>query len=288
MNHYDVLGIPKDCEQSLIEHIYKSLVKIYHPDVFKGDKVFAEEKLKAINESYFTLGNTERRKVYDAELSRGQSSGAADEIFDDEWTEYDAFYEDIAQDWHVAIRYFSEIDYLRLKLAKVNKNLAFLFQVELIANKSFRDGQKVFERIILDYLTSKFGDDEDLHELVLTAIETGNRDFALELNKALVVLGKQEYLVVLLKLVDTYPDFCRKYYTGRRFSALINKRRALGLEPGQYRSGSKLFGVSDDYTAFYDNFSKFWAHREHYESVESLIASGSVSEVEVRSALKIS
>lgn len=45
MNYYDVLGIPKDFEQSLIEHIYKSLVKIYHPDIFKGDKAFAEEKL---------------------------------------------------------------------------------------------------------------------------------------------------------------------------------------------------------------------------------------------------
>ena len=41
INHYDVLGVPRDCDQSLIDTVYKSMVKIFHPDVFKGDKAFA-------------------------------------------------------------------------------------------------------------------------------------------------------------------------------------------------------------------------------------------------------
>lgn len=287
MNHYDVLGIPKDCEQSLIEHIYKSLVKIYHPDVFKGDKVFAEEKLKAINEAYFELGNAERRKVYDAELSRGQSSGSADEIFDDEWTEYDAFSEYISQDWCVATDYFPNIDYFRLQLVKINKTLAFFFQIALIVTKSFRDAGDVFAQIRKDYLISKFGDDADLHDLVLSAIDTGNRKFALDLNKALVVLGKDEFLVVLFRLIDKYPDFCRKHYTSKDFSALLRRKKSMGLEPGKYRDGRKTFGIYANYSAYFENltFSGVW--REEYDSIETLISTGKISDWEVRAAKKI-
>ena len=282
MNHYDVLGIPKDCEQSLIEHIYKSLVKIYHPDVFKGDKAFAEEKLKAINEAYFALGNAERRKVYDAELSRGQSSGSADEIFDDEWTEYDAFLEYIAEDWRVATDYFPNIDSYRQKLVKINRNLAFFFQIELIVSKRFRNSDEIFFRIRKEYFISKFGGDTDLHDLVLKAIDTGNRKFALDLNKALVVLGKDEFLVVLYRLIDKYSDFCRKYYTSLEFASLIRRKKSLGLSPGRYRTGRKIFGVTADYFAYFEN-----TFREEYDSVQTLIASGSVSEEEVRSANKL-
>ena len=287
MNHYDVLGIPKDCEQSLIEHIYKSLVKIYHPDVFNGDKTFAEEKLKAINEAYFTLGNVVLRNVYDAELSRGQSSGSADEIFDDEWSEYDVFSESVAKDWRLATDYFPNIDLLRNELVKINKTLAFFFQIVLITTKRFREASEVFDRIRKEYLASKFGDDTDLHDLVLCAIKTGNRQFALDLNKALVVLGKDEFLIVLYRLINQYPDFCEKHYTSKKFTSLLSKSKSMGLEPGKYRVGKKVFGVTADYRAYLENRSFGGVWREECDSVQDLVASGSVLETEIMSADKI-
>jgi len=287
MNYYDVLGIPKDCEQPIIEHIYKSLVKIYHPDLFKGDKIFAEEKLKAINEAYFTLENAERRKTYDAELSRGQSSSSADEIYDDEWSEYDTFSESIAQDWRLATSYFPDIDSFRLELVRINKTLAFFFQIELIVTKRFRDASEIFSRIRKEYLTSKFGDDMDLHNLVLSAINTDNRKFALDLNKALVVLGKDEFLIVMFRLINQYPDFCGKYYTSKKFKSLLSKSRSMGLEPGKYRVGKKVFGVTADYRAYLENRSYGGVWREECDSVQDLINSGSVLEAEIMSADKI-
>lgn len=167
-------------------------------------------------------------------------------------------------------------------MAKINKTLAFIFQVELIATKRFRDAGDVFARIRGEYLNSKFGDDIDLHFLVLTAIDTGNRNFALDINKALVVLGKNEFLEVLFRLIDKYPSFCYEHYISDKFASLLRRKKSFGLAPGKYYSGNRVFGVHTIYKAYYQAFMIMHT----YDSVESLIASGHLSEENVRSALK--
>jgi len=57
--YYNVLEIPVDATQEQIKWQYKQLVRIYHPDRFRNeqDKVFAEEKLRDINQAYEALSN---------------------------------------------------------------------------------------------------------------------------------------------------------------------------------------------------------------------------------------
>ena len=64
-DHYVVLGVPRNADQELIKATYKALLKIYHPDVFKGDKKFATEQLKKINIAYEILSDPKKRKNYD-------------------------------------------------------------------------------------------------------------------------------------------------------------------------------------------------------------------------------
>lgn len=68
MNYYEILNLSKNATQTEIKHSYKKLVKKYHPDLYLGDKNFAEQKIKQINEAYDILSNSEKKLAYDETL----------------------------------------------------------------------------------------------------------------------------------------------------------------------------------------------------------------------------
>ena len=65
MNYYDILGIPHDATTEQIKQRYKVLIKTYHPDLYNGDKTYANEKTKEITQAYKILVNPETRNNYD-------------------------------------------------------------------------------------------------------------------------------------------------------------------------------------------------------------------------------
>ena len=67
-NYYKTLGIKNTATQEEIKAKYKALVKKYHPDLYQGDKTYAERKTKELNIAYETLSDPELRKEYDLEL----------------------------------------------------------------------------------------------------------------------------------------------------------------------------------------------------------------------------
>lgn len=70
-NYYDILQINKNAAPEIVEKAYKTLVRMYHPDLQEGaNKQEYEEKLKLINEAYETLSNEQKRKQYDLELEQ--------------------------------------------------------------------------------------------------------------------------------------------------------------------------------------------------------------------------
>jgi curved DNA-binding protein CbpA len=296
INHYDVLGVPRDCEQSLIDTVYKSMVKIFHPDVFKGDKAFAQEKLKVVNEAYAVIGNVERRRSYDAELKRSERSGATEEIYEDESSDDQTFDDIYTDDWKVVVGYFPEIDNMYRSLRKINTNLSLTFRIEIVSKKNYRDATQLFNKLKSKFLFEKFGKNPNLHSLVVYAIETGNRNFALELNKDLLILGEDEYAIVLLKLFDKYKNFCTKYYPKCGFDSLVRSSVSFGLQPGRYKTENtgdlktegRIFGITANFTAYLEVPSFFGTKSFGYSSIEKLIESGSLSAKDVRTARKIS
>ncbi len=69
MNYYEILRIPTTASVLEIKNAYKKLVKRYHPDIYEGNKLFAEAKIKEINEAYETLSEKSKKEIYDAELN---------------------------------------------------------------------------------------------------------------------------------------------------------------------------------------------------------------------------
>ena len=60
---YKVLGVKKSAEINDIKKAYFSLAKKFHPDINKSSN--AKEKFSEINTAYETLGDKDKRKVYD-------------------------------------------------------------------------------------------------------------------------------------------------------------------------------------------------------------------------------
>ena len=68
MNYYQILKVSEQATDEEIKSSYKKLVKQYHPDLYAGDKDFAEQKIKEINEAYDMLSNPDSKAEYDEYL----------------------------------------------------------------------------------------------------------------------------------------------------------------------------------------------------------------------------
>lgn len=71
MNYYDVLRVSQNATLIEIKKAYKALVKRYHPDIYEGNKLYAENKIKEINEAYEILSEENTKKEYDSMLDNG-------------------------------------------------------------------------------------------------------------------------------------------------------------------------------------------------------------------------
>ena len=63
LNPYAILGLPFGADFDLVKAIYKSMVKIYHPDIFVGDKKFAAQRLIELNAAFEFLSNPKKKGV---------------------------------------------------------------------------------------------------------------------------------------------------------------------------------------------------------------------------------
>ena len=103
-------------EQQLIEAAYKALVKLYHPDVYKGDKKGLKRKIIEINEAFDTLNDPLKRKQYDIKLKKFQVDKSFDFI-DEEFEDKNLFNNKyIDEDWEIALLVYPELEKSLLEL----------------------------------------------------------------------------------------------------------------------------------------------------------------------------
>lgn len=68
MTYHEELEVLPTASPEVIRMAYKALARKYHPDIYKGDKVFAQEKMTRINEAYSVLSSPIQRQEYDRTL----------------------------------------------------------------------------------------------------------------------------------------------------------------------------------------------------------------------------
>ena len=72
--YYEMLGCKQTDSEDTLRKAYRQLAKKYHPDLNPGDKV-AEAKMREIGEAWEILGNADKRKQYDLEISGAAKQG---------------------------------------------------------------------------------------------------------------------------------------------------------------------------------------------------------------------
>jgi curved DNA-binding protein len=74
-DHYDVLGLSRDCTPLQIRDAYRNLARKYHPDLNQND-VEAGARSQALNAAYEVLSDPAQRRIYDRELDRASQASA--------------------------------------------------------------------------------------------------------------------------------------------------------------------------------------------------------------------
>ena len=64
-NYYQLLGINAKASRDDIRKAYYKKLKMYHPDLYEGDKSFAEDMTSRLNEAYKVLRDDELKKEHD-------------------------------------------------------------------------------------------------------------------------------------------------------------------------------------------------------------------------------
>lgn len=69
--YYEILEVNQKASKEVIEKAYRVLAKKYHPDLYTGEKrLYAEQKIRDINEAYKILSDEFLREQYDIELEK--------------------------------------------------------------------------------------------------------------------------------------------------------------------------------------------------------------------------
>src|SRR3954470_22168756 len=61
---YDTLGVSRTASQDEIQKAYRKLARKFHPDM-NPDDAAAKKKFQDVQKAYETLGDPEKRKLYD-------------------------------------------------------------------------------------------------------------------------------------------------------------------------------------------------------------------------------
>jgi len=80
-DYYEVLGVPRDADETTIKKAFRRLARELHPDVNSQDPQ-AEEKFKEAAEAYEVLSDPDRRATYDRYGHEGLRSGGYAPNFD--------------------------------------------------------------------------------------------------------------------------------------------------------------------------------------------------------------
>jgi molecular chaperone DnaJ len=72
-DYYELLGVPRDCDEQEIKKAFRQLARRLHPDV--SEEPEAEVRFREVSEAYEVLSNAETRQLYDRYGHAGLRSG---------------------------------------------------------------------------------------------------------------------------------------------------------------------------------------------------------------------
>jgi len=154
------------------------MLKVYHPDKFKGSKSDAHAKTVEINEAYSLLSIASKRQEYDN--LRGNTDGKAYSYKEESKSETDfssEFYA-LEKDWLVAIKYQPELSGIVDALLIISSKLAFTYKAVMIESQEFSQKENIANKMEQEYLSLYFGTNKEILSFAKTLIIGNHRDAA--------------------------------------------------------------------------------------------------------------
>ncbi len=207
-NYYHILGLSFDSkpENSLIDAAYKALVKLYHPDIFKGNNKDLKRKITEINEAYETLSDLKKKTNYDEQLNSFHTKNSydfSDFHLDDSEKFNEKFFN---SDWEIATIVYPELEKKIFKLALYSKKLTLQFQFYLLETKKFHQNDEIMSKFLDAFIEKKFGTSKIINKLSKYLIENKNKKEAIYLNKLVKVVGSKSEKKIVDAFFRQYPD----------------------------------------------------------------------------------
>ena len=189
-DYYLILGVLPSIDATALTAVYRALIKKYHPDVHAGSKSDAERITKELNEAFGVLSNATTRAEYDRKRNGGQnSSGDFDRESDQAGPNQNGPDSDIKKNWDYIVRYYPNAEQFRVELSELSSALAFAYQATVIETKSAADASKLSTNLKRQFLERYFGTNTAVQAFVLEALKAKRREVAVEVNRAIKVLG---------------------------------------------------------------------------------------------------
>lgn len=223
LDHYQVLGVERGSTQEVISAAYRALAKAFHPDVFKGDRYYAETRLKAINAAYDIIGDPLRRQSYDRDLDRDGSSDLK-----------------CSNEWERACQFFPDISRFDKILAEINGGLSTTYRHLILERRAFSSAESIYESLLNEFVAERFGGNDLLQVAGLTALRMGKRRLALAINRACSLIGDGEPVVILTRLAKENYEDAKSVYLACGLGAYLPKEIKSSIGPGLYRIGDMV------------------------------------------------
>ena len=225
---YEILGVPFGASIEVCKATYKSLSKIYHPDVFVGEKSYAAKRMAELNAAFEFLDNPTRKKKWDGVGQKAKQKAQSQEYEpDNDSEEFSKASNALQENWDFACEYHPELLELHADLRKLNARIAFLFMAVIVEEKLYADASNLAEYLEDQFLISKFSEDPDIKKIAKYAILRNEIKFAQDLNRALKILGKGSKEKILQKLISDYPDAGYHLFKDARLKRFIPNNNPL-------------------------------------------------------------
>ncbi len=218
-NYYHILGLSFEAnpETEVISAAYKALVKLYHPDIFKGEKKIQKRKMTDINEAYDVLGSNKLKFSYDLKLekflkknySRFSNEDYEDsDIFDDKY---------IDNDWEIALIVYPELIDIQKNLMLYSKQISLQYQFYLMETKEFHNFENISNSFKKSFLERKFGNSIQIQNLASFLIENNLKKQSLYLNRLIKVIGGSSQSRIIKSFFKKYDDIAFLYKDENKF-----------------------------------------------------------------------
>lgn len=145
---YQTLGVSPNEDVTNIQNVYRRLAKVYHPDIYVGDKDIANAKMAELNEAWSVLSDPYKRKQYDSNRTEAVLANTDDSLLKTILDNYLAFEEHP----EVSINDLPFDKYL-FETAISNEQAILNIKAKLDRDQHLRKSQIINTRIVLVPIT---------------------------------------------------------------------------------------------------------------------------------------